>query len=316
MTGHAELDDHQHPFASPDSAPASISDQGIDAGGGPPLPGRARSSGLSPRSRKRPLRVPTVIIDRSALFRAGLTHVLAGSRFRVTAGFSKLCDLPENAFGDQHCMVLIGLDNEAKSVLSSIASLAKQHKSLRIITLSDQFHPEELLAVIESGGGGYLVKSEISPDALLKSLELVLLGGIVVPQGFAKLLTDRGQVPAPLPLDAVSAANYPAAVAECGQPQPASDAPQSDDLGRLSNREQMILIQLTQGASNKHIAREFNIAEATVKVHVKSLLRKIRVSNRTQAAMWAIDHVGPDARPKAQPLDPPNGRNLGTASAM
>jgi two-component system nitrate/nitrite response regulator NarL len=51
-------------------------------------------------------------------------------------------------------------------------------------------------------------------------------------------------------------------------------------------------MHLTKGASNKHIARELNIAEATVKVHVKSLLRKIRVSNRTQAAMWAIKHVG------------------------
>ncbi len=48
----------------------------------------------------------------------------------------------------------------------------------------------------------------------------------------------------------------------------------------------MILEQLMQGAPNKHIARELNIADATVKVHLKSLLRKIRVDNRTQAAMW------------------------------
>ena len=53
-------------------------------------------------------------------------------------------------------------------------------------------------------------------------------------------------------------------------------------------------MQLTHGASNKHIARELNIAEATVKIHVKSLLSKIRVNNRTQAAMWAMNRVRPN----------------------
>ena len=53
----------------------------------------------------------------------------------------------------------------------------------------------------------------------------------------------------------------------------------------------MILAQLIGGASNKHVARELNIAEGTVKVHVKSLFRKIGVDNRTRAAMWAIDHL-------------------------
>jgi diguanylate cyclase (GGDEF)-like protein len=62
------------------------------------------------------------------------------------------------------------------------------------------------------------------------------------------------------------------------------------DIVRLSNREQMILKQLMHGAPNKCIARALNIAEATVKVHIKSLLRKIRVENRTQAAIWAMNH--------------------------
>ncbi len=60
---------------------------------------------------------------------------------------------------------------------------------------------------------------------------------------------------------------------------------------KLSGRETEILRLLMQGFSNKHIARVFNIAEATVKVHVKGLLRKIGVSNRTQAAMWAAQHL-------------------------
>jgi two-component system nitrate/nitrite response regulator NarL len=58
----------------------------------------------------------------------------------------------------------------------------------------------------------------------------------------------------------------------------------------LSPREAQILSFITKGASNKVIARELNVAESTVKVHVKSVLRKIDVGNRTQAAIWAMGH--------------------------
>jgi two-component system nitrate/nitrite response regulator NarL len=58
----------------------------------------------------------------------------------------------------------------------------------------------------------------------------------------------------------------------------------------LSDRERQILSCLIHGQSNKVIARELDIAEATVKVHVKGLLRKLRAANRTQAAVWALKH--------------------------
>src|SRR5262249_5667887 len=58
----------------------------------------------------------------------------------------------------------------------------------------------------------------------------------------------------------------------------------------LTDRETAILTCLTEGQSNKRIARRFGVAEATVKVHIKAILRKIRAKNRTQAAIWAVDH--------------------------
>ena len=58
----------------------------------------------------------------------------------------------------------------------------------------------------------------------------------------------------------------------------------------LSEREEQILRDLVKGLSNKIIARKLDIAEATVKVHLKSILRKIRVANRTQAAIWALEN--------------------------
>jgi two-component system nitrate/nitrite response regulator NarL len=60
----------------------------------------------------------------------------------------------------------------------------------------------------------------------------------------------------------------------------------------LSEREEQILKALVRGHSNKMIARMYSVTEATVKVHMKSILRKIRVANRTQAAIWAIKNAG------------------------
>ncbi len=67
----------------------------------------------------------------------------------------------------------------------------------------------------------------------------------------------------------------------------------ASDTRMLSNREAEILHCLMQGAPNKIIARQLDVAEATVKVHVKAILRKIQVANRTQAAMWAVEHLSP-----------------------
>jgi two-component system nitrate/nitrite response regulator NarL len=269
------------------SDPASTVDQRVDVGGPLPLPKRTARSSRSPsQSTKRGQRVPTVLIENSALFRAGLKHILAASRFRVTAVASKLSDLAESVFSDKHCVALISLGGDATAILSRVRSLTEKHKGLYIIILTERFRSEELLAAIEAGAQGYLLKNEISADALLQSLELVLLGVVVIPRG----LTRKDQVQPQL--DAVPALQEMATVSERGQP--ASDAAQTDDVGCLSNREQTILMQLTQGASNKHIARELNIAESTVKVHVKSLFRKLRVNNRTQAVMWAMNRVRPN----------------------
>jgi len=281
---------------------ASTSDKRIGAGGGSSSPeGTSRSSRSSSRSRKQPRLIPTVIIDESPLFRAGLVHILAGSRFRVTASRSSLSDLSERVLGDKHCVALISLDREAGAILPQVASLTE--RGVRVILLTEKFHPEELVAAIEAGADGYLLKNEIAPDLLVKSMELVLRGGVVIPKGFTKLPKDFVQ---PQP-DAVPAVQDPGTVSQGGQAQPASDAAQTDEVERLSNREKMILTQLMQGASNKNIARGLNIAEATVKVHVKSVLRKIRVSNRTQAAMWARDRVRPNGQPKQPPASSPLG---------
>ena len=80
-------------------------------------------------------------------------------------------------------------------------------------------------------------------------------------------------------------------------------------LRKFSNREAEILECLTRGEANKLIARKFDITEATVKVHIKAILRKIQVKNRTQAAIWAQANLPPCRRDYSLSV-PPKSRRM------
>jgi two-component system nitrate/nitrite response regulator NarL len=200
-------------------------------------------------------------------------------------------------------LALVCLNRDARAVLSELSLLKAQYEYLHVVMFSDRFDLDELLTAVASGVDCYLLKNEISPDALLKCLDLVLLGQTIVPQGFTQLL--RSQVR--LQEEALSPGNYLETRLEYPRPQFPVEALRTGDTVRLSNREQMILLQLTQGASNKHIARELKISEATVKTHVKALLHKISVRNRTQAAVWATNHRGPSRLDDAKSSKPSAG---------
>ena len=150
--------------------------------------------------------------------------------------------------------------------------LRKQNPSARIVVLSDRCELNAALAVFRAGADGYLFE-QISCDALIKSLDLVMLGGTILP---AALMRRVGQ---DHEMDSEDDPAVPAAQTE---------VPTLDDMPRkLSQQETRILRCLMQGEPNKIIARQFDITEATVKVHIKAILRKICVRNRTQAAVWA-----------------------------
>jgi len=218
-------------------------------------------------------------------------------------------------------MALIGIDDDkdARAVRSELSSLKAQYESLRIVIFSDRFDLEELFTAIVSGGDCYLLKNEISPEAILKSLELALMGETVVPQKFGQLLRDK----ACFGHGALSPVKDSASCLSRTRTQSVTTARQNDETVQFSEKEQIILQCLTQGTSNKQIARELKITEATVKTHVKALLRKIGARNRTQAAIWAVYHLGPSRVDEPTPLNRSAGalvclarlRGIGSASS-
>ena len=169
--------------------------------------------------------------------------------------------------------------------------LKDQHPDSRVLVLSDIFNFAEVVAALRAGANGYVMNT-LTSEALVKSLDLVALGETVLASEFAQAVSDMRskaleiaipQQPAPTP-----------ALLTMDEPDLPRQHYFEPALARqLSSRETAILSCLVNGDSNKHIARGMGVAEATVKTHIKAILRKIRVKNRTQAAMWAYTNLRP-----------------------
>ena len=134
-----------------------------------------------------------------------------------------------------------------------------------------------------------ILSPDISADVLLRSLDLVMLGQQIFPASAAE--------PRLAPLRSGSANTAASLVYE--QESTGLRDPLSDVV--FSEREVQTLHGLIHGASNKTIAQQLHISESTVKAHVKSLLRKMRVTNRTQVVLWALSNreawIARSARP-------------------
>lgn len=207
-----------------------------------------------------------VVVGKNSLAREGLRRILAEENFSVQASVeSGTSFLLANAEDESPNLFI--LDNSTTEHLESeLEALNSSFPKSRKVVLSDQFDLEEVVDAFKFGVDGYIVK-EISLDALMKSLRLVAMGEKVMPSQLAQHLSgmeEKAQVP---------------------------QFARNPDVTRiLSEREITTLRYLLVGHANKVIARRLEISEATVKVYVKAILRKLRVSNRTQAAIWAFNN--------------------------
>ncbi|HYD69879.1 response regulator transcription factor [Azospirillum sp.] len=209
--------------------------------------------------------VNVFLIDSNKLFREGMKRLFESSPFRVVGEAGTLRDgVPavENA-GVRPSLILIDLASGGDEEVEAMRGLRAQFPEIRIVILTSELCTRRLSGALGAGADGYLMK-DIACEALMQSLRLVMMGEKVFPTHLAELLVSgRAE--------------------EIGAEVPARRK-------GLSQREVQILRCLLNGNSNKMIANHLNITEATVKVHLKSLLRKINASNRTQAAIWALNN--------------------------
>jgi two-component system, NarL family, nitrate/nitrite response regulator NarL len=213
----------------------------------------------------------TILLCRNSLVSMGIKHLLEGTCFALAGTAS---DERSIFIGDQSTaptlFIIDGSDMSSRTV-ETAGSLRSRYPDARIAVIADRFDVSFVKRARDAGVNGFC-QSASNREVLIRSLELVMLGEAVMPTDIMALL-----------LDAVPAAS---GVQDQGEAGAVADP----KLRRLSTREAEILHCLTEGAPNKLIARKLDVAEATVKVHIKAILRKIGAANRTQAAMWAATH--------------------------
>jgi two-component system, NarL family, nitrate/nitrite response regulator NarL len=218
--------------------------------------------------------IPTALICDSFLLRSGLQHILRNTPFAVAETASVTGPKRLQYCALSTALVIIEATQNTARVLEVMRQVKERSPETRIVALADQFDLSFVRTAHEVGVNGFCLTAS-GPDVLIKTLELVMLGESVLPFEVVRSIMDS---------------------APQNRNQPLQDnmaEPKLSDLNgcKLSAREAQILGCLTQGAPNKIIARKFDITEATIKVHVKAILRKIGVANRTQAAMWATERL-------------------------
>lgn len=220
----------------------------------------------------------SILIGKSVLIREGIAQILRTENFRVRASVSCTDELPKAAGAQQLLFLIVHTSDNFDLAVEQIQLVREQYPNGRVVVVADHYKPVEPDLSFKAGASGYFV-SAISRDAFVKSIELVMMGETVFPSAFlSSALASKSEHQ----VKAVSVREEAQTILITGEDV---DAPQ------LSPRETAILRCLIEGHSNKCIARRIDIAEATVKVHVKAILRKIRVQNRTQAAIWGLNNA-------------------------
>jgi DNA-binding NarL/FixJ family response regulator len=221
----------------------------------------------------------TILVGTSILLREGLAEILRSANFRILASVSCADDLLSSELQlHKPLFLVVHTGDDFGAAVEQIELFRDQYPGGRIAIVAHHYRPGDLVSAFRAGANGYFV-DVMACDVFIKSIELVMMGETIFPPAFLSFVLD----PEGAPLNEAAPRdenNRAMLIRTTNAPAP-----------QLSTREETILRCLIEGNSNKCIARRIDIAEATVKVHIKAILRKIRVQNRTQAAIWGMNNV-------------------------
>ncbi len=206
-----------------------------------------------------------LLVDDHQLFRSGVRGLLARQTdIEVVGEAADGLDGVQQARQLRPDIVLLDLHMPGVSGREAVRTLSEDLPATKVLMLTVSEDAEDLLDTLHAGAAGYLLKN-IDAEYFVDAIRRAAAGDSVVsPEMTGKLVAGlkRGGAMASTVVE--------------------KDA--------LSPREREILAALASGASNKELAREFDLAESTVKIHVQNILRKLKLNSRVQAAVYAVEH--------------------------
>ena len=208
-------------------------------------------------------RLRVVIIDDHTLFRSGLSELLERRGIEVCAALGDGEEGCQRTAEIEPDVVLLDLRMPGLDGLSVLERLTALDPAPAVVMLTTSSDRRDLVTSLRSGARGYLLK-DMEPEQLVDSLSAVVEGETVVAPEMMGIL---------------------ARVVKGDAAEPGRE----DRFSSLTPREREILRHLAEGRSNKAIARELGITDGTVKLHVRSILRKLEVRSRVEAAVIAVE---------------------------
>ena len=213
-----------------------------------------------------------LVVDDHPLFRRGLVSLLSqDSRFSVVGEAGDIGEAFRILSHQEPDLLL--LDNHLPGVkgVEAIVSLKQGHENLRILMLTVSEDEDDLANALQNGADGYLLKT-LESDQLCEAIVKVAEGqSVVSPEMMSKLVSALRQPTVPSAIESNN--GHPLNVLE-----------------RLSPREMEIFLLIAKSLSNKHIARDLDIAETTVKIHIQHIFKKLEMTSRVQVAVLVATH--------------------------
>jgi two-component system nitrate/nitrite response regulator NarL len=194
---------------------------------------------------------------------------LEGTPYKIIAAVSSVTDLGREQL-EEASLVIMGVSAGMERATVAVRRLRPLLADAKLFMVADDARRCDSQELLRSGADGCIL-GVTSREVLVKSLDLALLQQRLIVIGYSGRVTHS---------------SVPSRAGELPTPHNGGAGGEM----ALSEREREILSHLARGASNKAIARQCHIAETTVKAHLKAVLRKIGAQNRTQAAIWAVDH--------------------------
>ena len=208
--------------------------------------------------------ITVMLVDDHALFRSGIRSLLQRHpEFNVVGEAADGFEGIKRALQLQPQVVLLDLNMPGMSGVETLQLMRQDCPDTAIVMLTVSEDAEDLSVALKAGASGYLLKN-IDTEYLTRAIRRAAAGETVVAEAMtAKLVA---------------------------QLQSGAAAPVASELDKLTPREREILDCLARGESNKGIARTLELAESTVKIHVQNVLKKLKLSSRVQAAVYAVEH--------------------------
>jgi DNA-binding NarL/FixJ family response regulator len=203
--------------------------------------------------------IRVLVVDDHAIVRDGLERLLNGADgIEVVGTATDGVEVSDAVEANAPDVVLMDLSMPVVDGVEATRRLTKDHPDVKVVVLTTFADQRRILDALEAGASGYLLK-DAEPDEVIAAIRTVVDGGAPLDPKAARVLLDAQR--------------------------------QSKPGRELSGREREVLDLLATGLANKHIARRLGITERTVKAHLTSIFQQLGVTDRTQAALWAQEHL-------------------------